>query len=159
MVAEAGVKRASSTRPALFGFARQRRYEETVAALAELSRSSIEVDPPLDAKPACTMACWLPCRAAGLSWETAGGRAGVPLLDGLAWAPPNWPKRKAGSRRSGLDDARRLLGFWQVRSTTDALADQLIRVRLRPAIDQPSTARRHGRSSSALCTAPGISPL
>ena len=31
----------------LFGFAKQRKYEETVAALAELSQSTIEVVRPL----------------------------------------------------------------------------------------------------------------
>src|ERR1700731_100814 len=54
---------------ALFGFAKQRRYEETVAALAELSRSTIEVIRPL-MQSLRDDGVLIPCRAAGLSWET-----------------------------------------------------------------------------------------
>src|SRR5580700_3764927 len=54
---------------ALLGFARQRRYEETVAALAELSGSSIEVIRPL-MQSLRDDGVLIPCKAAGLSWET-----------------------------------------------------------------------------------------
>ena len=53
----------------LFGFARQRKYEETIAALAALSRSTIEVIRPL-MQSLRDDGVLIPCRVAGLSWET-----------------------------------------------------------------------------------------
>ena len=53
----------------LFGFARQRRYEEAVAALAALSGSTIEVIRPL-MQSLREDGLLVPCRAAQLSWET-----------------------------------------------------------------------------------------
>jgi hypothetical protein len=53
----------------LFGFAKQRKYEETVAALAELSQSTIEVIRPL-MQSLRDDGVLVPCKAAGLSWET-----------------------------------------------------------------------------------------
>src|SRR6478735_8270311 len=52
---------------ALAGFARQRKYEETVAALAELSKSSIDVIRPL-MQSLRDDGVLVPCRVAGLSW-------------------------------------------------------------------------------------------
>ncbi|MFN5718806.1 MAG: DUF2336 domain-containing protein, partial [Bradyrhizobium sp.] len=54
---------------ALLGFARQRRYEETVVALAGLAQSSIEVIRSL-MQSLRSEGLLVPCRAAGLSWET-----------------------------------------------------------------------------------------
>ena len=53
----------------LFGFAKQRKYEETVAALAALSRSTIEVIRPL-MQSLRDDGVLIPCKAAELSWET-----------------------------------------------------------------------------------------
>jgi len=53
----------------LFSFARQREYEETVAALARLSQSTIEVVRPL-MQSLRDDGVLVPCKAAGLSWET-----------------------------------------------------------------------------------------
>ena len=50
-------------------FARQRKYEETVAALAELSRSGIDVIRPL-MQSLRDDGILVPCRVAGLSWDT-----------------------------------------------------------------------------------------
>ena len=54
---------------ALRAFARQRKYEETVAALAELSGSSLEVVRPL-MQSLRDDGVLIPCKAAGLDWET-----------------------------------------------------------------------------------------
>ena len=54
---------------ALFGFAKQRKYEETVAALAVLSKSTIEVVRPL-MQSLRDDGVLVPCKAAGLGWET-----------------------------------------------------------------------------------------
>jgi hypothetical protein len=54
---------------ALFSFAKQRKYEETVAALAELSRSTIDIVRPL-MQSLRDDGVLIPCRAAGLRWET-----------------------------------------------------------------------------------------
>jgi uncharacterized protein (DUF2336 family) len=57
------------TEATLLGFAKQRKYEETVAALAELSRSTIEVIRPL-MQSLRDDGVLIPCKAAGLSWDT-----------------------------------------------------------------------------------------
>ena len=54
---------------ALLSFARQRKYEETVVALAELSRSDIDVIRPL-MQSLRDDGVLIPCRVAGLSWDT-----------------------------------------------------------------------------------------
>ena len=62
----------------LLGFARQRRYEETVAALAALSGSTVEVIRPL-MQSLRDDGLLVPCKAAQLSWETTSRRARKPL--------------------------------------------------------------------------------
>jgi uncharacterized protein (DUF2336 family) len=99
----------------LFGFAQRRKYEETVAALAELSRSSVEVIRPL-MQSLRDDGILIPCKAAGLSWRTvhavldsrfATGRMGVLEL----------AKAQGQFAELSTENARRLLRFWQVRST------------------------------------------
>ena len=63
---------------ALMSFAKQRKYEETVAALAELSRSGIDVIRPL-MQSLRDDGLLIPCRVAGLSWDTVSRRARQPL--------------------------------------------------------------------------------
>src|SRR5476649_652549 len=96
----------------LFEFAKQRKYEETVAALAELSRSTIEVVRPL-MQSLRDDGVLVPCKAAGLSWGTvhvvldsrfATGRTGP---HELATAQGQYAKLTTES-------ARRQLRFWQV---------------------------------------------
>jgi uncharacterized protein (DUF2336 family) len=53
----------------LFGFAEQRKYEETVAPLAALSQSTVEVIRPL-MQSLRDDGVLIPCKVAGLSWET-----------------------------------------------------------------------------------------
>jgi hypothetical protein len=99
----------------LFGFAKQRKYEETVAALAALSRSTIEVIRPL-MQSLRDDGVLIPCKAAGLGWETVRAvlesRFAVGSIGSL-----ELEKIKGQFSRITADNARRLLRFWQVRSS------------------------------------------
>jgi uncharacterized protein (DUF2336 family) len=101
---------------ALLGFAKQRKYEETVAALAVLSQSTVEVIRPL-MQSLRDDGVLIPCKVAGLSWETvsailesrfATGSMGLHELE----------KARGQFARITNDNARRLLRFWQVRSSS-----------------------------------------
>ena len=98
----------------LFGFARQRQYEETVAALAQLSKSTIEVIRPL-MQSLRDDGVLVPCKAAGLSWETASAVLESRFASGSIG--PHELARAAGQfAKLTPENARRLLRFWQVRS-------------------------------------------
>jgi uncharacterized protein (DUF2336 family) len=99
----------------LFGFARQRKYEETVAALAELSRSTIEIIRPL-MQSLRDDGVLIPCKAAELSWETASAVLESRFATG-SLAPHELAKAKAQFAGITPENARRLLRFWQVRSS------------------------------------------
>ena len=103
------------TEAILFEFARQRKYEETVAALAELSHSTIDVVRPL-MQSLRDDGVLVPCRVAGLSWETARAILDSRFASG-SMAPHELAKAKAQFAKLTADNARRLLKFWQVRST------------------------------------------
>jgi uncharacterized protein (DUF2336 family) len=98
----------------LFGFARQRKYEETVAALAELSQSTIEVVRPL-MQSVRDDGVLIPCKVAGLGWETVHA-----VLESRfatdSIGPHELTEAKAQFARLTTENARRLLRFWQVRS-------------------------------------------
>ena len=100
----------------LLAFARARKYEETVAALAVLSKSTIEVIRPL-MQSLRDDGVLIPCKVAGLSWETTSAilecrySTGSIGLHELA-------KAKAEYARLAADNAHRLLRFWQVKSTS-----------------------------------------
>jgi hypothetical protein len=98
----------------LFEFAKQRQYEETVAALAKLSRTTIEVIRPL-MQSLRDDGILIPCKAAELDWDTvqavldsrfAAGRMG----------PHELTKARDQFAKLTIQNARRLLRFWQVRS-------------------------------------------
>ena len=114
-VAELGEK-GELNEARLFGFARQRRYEETVAALAHLSGSTIEVIRPL-MQSLRHDGLLVPCRAAGLSWETAGAVLESRYSTG-SMSPAELAKAKSQFAKITVEDARRLLGFWQVRASS-----------------------------------------
>jgi uncharacterized protein (DUF2336 family) len=99
----------------LFDFARQRKYEETVAALAELSHSSIEVIRPV-MQSLRHDGVLIPCRAAGLRWETVVAVLDSRYVTGKA-QPGELAKAQAQYRMLTAENARRLLRFWQVRPT------------------------------------------
>ena len=100
---------------ALLAFARQRKYTETVAALAELSDSSIDVIRPL-MQSLRDDGVLIPCKVAGLSWETTAA-----ILDSR-FASGSMGKHELAKAREQfvkltVENAQRLLRFWQVRST------------------------------------------
>ncbi|MBR1125498.1 DUF2336 domain-containing protein [Bradyrhizobium lablabi] len=102
----------------LFEFASQKRYEETVAALAELSESAIEVIRPL-MQSLRDDGVLVACKAAGLTWDTTAAvlecrySTGSPDAAELARA-------KLHFARTSTENARRMLTFWKVRSTPAA---------------------------------------
>jgi uncharacterized protein (DUF2336 family) len=100
----------------LFGFASQRRYEETVAALAELSQSTVEVVRPL-MQSVRDDGVLVPCKVAGLSWETLRAILECRFAFG-SMGMHELAKAKDQFARLTPDNARRLLRFWQVRSSS-----------------------------------------
>jgi uncharacterized protein (DUF2336 family) len=99
---------------ALFGFAKQRKYAETIAALAQLSQSSIEIIRPL-MQSLSDDGVLVPCKAAELGWETVSA-----VLESRFATGSMRPAELAAARRQftamTTENARRLLRFWQVRS-------------------------------------------
>jgi uncharacterized protein (DUF2336 family) len=100
---------------ALASFARQRKYEETVAALAELSRSGIDVIRPL-MQSLRVEGILVPCRIAGLRWDTVAAVLDSRFASG-ATSPHELSLAKAQYVRLTLDNAQRMLRFWQVKAT------------------------------------------
>jgi len=98
----------------LLAFARQRKYAETVAALAELSKSTFEVVRPL-MQSLRDDGVLIPCKAAGLSWETVSAVLNSRFTSGST-GPHELAKAKDQFAKLTIHDARRLLRFWQVRS-------------------------------------------
>jgi uncharacterized protein (DUF2336 family) len=98
----------------LYGLASQRKYEETVVALAELSQSTIEVVRPL-MQSLRDDGVLIPCKAAGLSWETVHAVLESRFATG-SMGRHELAEAKAQFARLTSEDARRLLRFWQVRS-------------------------------------------
>jgi uncharacterized protein (DUF2336 family) len=100
----------------LFGFAKQRKYEETVAALAALSQSTVEVIRPL-MQSLRDDGVLIPCKVAGLSWETVSAILESRFATG-SMGPHELEKIRGQFARITSDNARRLLRFWQVRSSS-----------------------------------------
>jgi uncharacterized protein (DUF2336 family) len=98
----------------LFEFAKQRKYEETVAALAALSHCSIEVIRPL-MQSLRDDGVLVPCKVAGLSWETVHAVLESRLASG-SMGPHELANARSQFGRMTVENARRLLSFWQVRS-------------------------------------------
>jgi uncharacterized protein (DUF2336 family) len=98
----------------LFGFARRRQYEETVVALAALSRSTIEVIRPL-MQSLRDDGILIPCKVAGLSWETVHAVLDSRFATGRT-GPHELAKARDQFARVTMENARRVLTFWQVRS-------------------------------------------
>lgn len=102
----------------LFGFAKQRQYEETVAALAVLSQSTIEVIRPL-MQSLRDDGVLIPCKVAGLSWETVSAVLESRFATG-SMGPHELAKARSQFAKITTENARRLLRFWQVRSSSSA---------------------------------------
>ena len=88
----------------------------TVAALAELSHSTIEVIRPL-MQSVRDDGVLVPCKVAGLSWETLSAILDCRFASG-SMGPHELAKAKAQFAKITPDNARRLLRFWQVRSSS-----------------------------------------
>jgi uncharacterized protein (DUF2336 family) len=102
------------TEATVFAFAKARKYEETVAALALLSKSSVEVIRPL-MQSMREEGVLVPCKVAGLSWEITGAILECRYSTG-SMGPHELAKAKAQFAKINLENAQRLLKFWQVRS-------------------------------------------
>ena len=100
---------------ALLGFARQRKYAETVAALAALAQTTIEVVRPL-MQSLRDDGVLIPCKAAGLGWPTVHAVLDSRFATGCL-GPQELARAQAQFAELTLEDALRLLRFWQVRST------------------------------------------
>jgi uncharacterized protein (DUF2336 family) len=100
----------------LFGFAKQRKYEETVAALAQLSQSTIEVVRPL-MQSLRDDGVLIPCKAAGLRWETVSAVLESRFSTGSI-GPHELAKAQGRFAEITTENARGLLRFWQVRSSS-----------------------------------------
>jgi uncharacterized protein (DUF2336 family) len=101
----------------LFAFAKARKYEETVAALAVLSKSSIEVIRPL-MQSLRDDGLLIPCKVAGLSWEITSAILECRYSTGTM-GPHELANAKAQYAKLAADNAHRLLRFWQVKATSN----------------------------------------
>jgi hypothetical protein len=101
---------------ALRELASQRRYAETVIALAELSNASMEIVRPL-MQSLRSDGILVPCRVAGLSWETINAVLDCRFSTG-ATAPDELAKLKGQFKKLTLEEAHRLLKLWTVRSAS-----------------------------------------
>src|SRR5580700_5777181 len=99
----------------LLRFANQRKYEETVVALAELSRSTIEVIRPL-MQSLRDDGVLIPCKASGLSWETVQAVLDSRFATGRM-GPHELAKARDQFARLTTQNACRQLRFWQVRAS------------------------------------------
>jgi uncharacterized protein (DUF2336 family) len=104
----------------LAGFARQKKYEETVVALAELSDSTVEVIRPL-MQSLRDDGLLVACRAAKLGWETTAAVLECRYSTGSAGAA-ELARARSHFTAMTTDNARRMLTFWQVRTTAPARA-------------------------------------
>jgi uncharacterized protein (DUF2336 family) len=107
-------ERGELNEAALLEFAKQRKYEETVAALAELSRSTIEVVRPL-MQSLRDDGVLVPCKVAGLGWETVNAVLDSRFATGRM-GPHELATAQGQYAKLATEDARRRLRFWQVRS-------------------------------------------
>ena len=109
------VKNHQLDEPVLAGFARQRKYEETVVALAALSKSAVEVIRPL-MQSLRDDGILVPCRVVGLKWDTVSAVLNSRFASGTM-APHELASARDQYAKLTLENAQRLLRFWQVRST------------------------------------------
>jgi uncharacterized protein (DUF2336 family) len=101
---------------ALLDLARQRKYEESVVALAELSDASIEIVRPL-MQSLRSDGILVPCRVAGLTWDTVNAVLDCRFSTGVT-APDEVAKLTSQFKKLTLEEAHRLLRLWTVRSTS-----------------------------------------
>lgn len=98
----------------LADFAKWKRYEETVVALAELSQSNIEVIRPL-MQSLRDDGLLVACKATGLSWETTLAVLECRYSTG-ALGPAELARARTHFASITVENAKRMLAFWQVKS-------------------------------------------
>jgi uncharacterized protein (DUF2336 family) len=99
----------------LRSFAQQRRYEETVVALARLSKSRIEVTRPL-MQSLRHDGILVACKAAELGWDTVSAILHCRYMSGSA-SPLELTKAHEQFASMNRETAQRLLRLWQVRTS------------------------------------------
>jgi uncharacterized protein (DUF2336 family) len=107
-------KDGALTETKLLGFARQKRYEETVASLAALSRTSVEIVRPL-MQSLNSDGILVPCKVAGLQWETVGAILDCRFSTGVT-AESELVKLEVQYAELTSENALRLLKLWSVRA-------------------------------------------
>ena len=107
-------KDGALTEAMLLGFARQKRYEETVAALAALAQTGIEIVRPL-MQSLNSDGILVPCKVAKLRWETVGAILDCRFSTGVT-AESELSKLKAQYGELTSENAQRLLKLWSVRA-------------------------------------------
>jgi uncharacterized protein (DUF2336 family) len=100
----------------LLDFARQRRYTETIAAIAELAKCSIELVRPL-MQSLRSDGILVPCKAAGLGWSTVAAILDSRFVSGET-KPGELIRLKTRYLELTADEARRLLKLWNVRASS-----------------------------------------
>jgi uncharacterized protein (DUF2336 family) len=118
LVAQFG-KDGALTEAMLLGLARQKRYEETVAALAALAQTGIEIVRPL-MQSLNSDGILVPCKVAGLRWETVGAILDCRFSTGVT-AESELVKLKAQYVELTGENAVRLLKLWNVRAVAPSL--------------------------------------
>jgi hypothetical protein len=102
----------------LLKFAKQKRYEETVAALAELSGATVEIVRPL-MQTLRSDGILVPCRVASLGWETVDAVLDCRFSAGIT-ADDQRAKLKRQFTELTHANAQRMLNLWMVRSVSPA---------------------------------------
>jgi uncharacterized protein (DUF2336 family) len=104
------------TEAVLLRFAQQKRYEETIVALAELAQTSMEIVRPL-MQSVRSEGILVPCKVAGLAWETVNAVLDSRFSSGRT-APDELDKLRGHFADLTLEEAGRLLKLWTVRATS-----------------------------------------
>lgn len=107
-------KHGKLSEPVLMAFAQERKYAETVATLAELCGSSIDVIRPV-MQSLRDDGVLIPCRVAGLKWETVAAVLDCRFATG-SLGLHELAKAKEQYGKLTVESARRLLKLWQVRA-------------------------------------------
>jgi uncharacterized protein (DUF2336 family) len=107
-------KDGALTEAMLLGFARQKRYEETVAALAALAQTGVDIARPL-MQSLNSAGILVPCRVAGLRWETVSAILDCRFSTGVT-AESELTKLREQYAELTSENAQRLLKLWSVRS-------------------------------------------
>ncbi len=107
-------KDGALTEAMLLGFARQKRYEETVAALAALAHTGIEIVRPL-MQSLNSDGILVPCKVAGLRWETVSAILDCRFSTGVTAESELIKLRGQYAELTG-ENAERLLKLWSVRA-------------------------------------------